>query len=37
MHLKPQSEEDKNMAEKAINETVIPFFEEIGRLANEII
>ncbi len=35
MHLKPQSEEDKNTAEETINETVIPFFEEIDRLVNE--
>lgn len=36
MHLKPQSEEDKNTAEETINEIVIPFFEEIDKLVNEI-
>jgi uncharacterized protein (UPF0332 family) len=36
MYLKPQSEEDKNTAEKTINETVIPFFEEIDKLVNEV-
>lgn len=36
MYLKSQSEEDKNTAEETINETVIPFFEEIDKLVNEI-
>ena len=36
MYLKPQSEEDKNMAEKTINEIVIPFFEEVNGLVEGI-
>ena len=36
MFLKTQSEEDKNTAEKTINETVVPFFEEIDKLVNEV-
>jgi len=36
MFLKTQSEEDKNTAEKTINETVAPFFEEIDKLVNEV-
>lgn len=36
MHLKPQSEEDKNMAEKTTNETVIPFFEEVDKLIGQV-
>ena len=36
MYLKPQSEEDKNTSEKTINETVIPYFEEIDKLVNEV-